>query len=130
MAKNSRVLVDTDIIIKIYRGDKEKHKALASIQDNLAISVITAIELMIGAKNKKKQIEVSKTIKAYFYCDITSAIGARALTLVKKYGLTHFIGVADALIAATAIENKIPLYTDNISDYEFVKELKLIDRNQ
>jgi len=40
-------------------------------------------------------------------------------------GLHIFIGVADALIAATAIENKISLYTDNISDYEFIKELKL-----
>ena len=36
-----------------------------------------------------------------------------------------FIGVADALIAATAIENEVPLYTDNISDYVFIKELKL-----
>src|SRR5580765_2713140 len=125
MAKDSRILIDTDIIIKIYRGDKEKHKALTPIQDNLSISAITAIELMIGAKNKKKQIEVSKTIKAYFFCDITPAIAARAFTLVKKYGLIHFIGVADALIAATAIENKIPLYTDNISDYVFIKELKL-----
>lgn len=125
MAKNSRILVDTDIIIKIYRGDKEKRKALAPIQDNLAISTVTAIELMIGAKNKKKQIEVSKTIKAYFSYDITSAIGASAFALVKKYGLTHFIGVADAMIAATAIENKILLYTDNISDYDFIKELKL-----
>ena len=66
---------------------------------------------MIGAKNKKRQIEASKTIKAYFFCDTTSSVAARAFTLVKKYGLTHFIGVADALIAATAIENKIPLYT-------------------
>jgi predicted nucleic acid-binding protein len=38
------------------------------------------------------------------------------VNLVKKFGLTHFIGVADALIAATVIENKILLYTDNISD--------------
>ena len=60
MAKNSRVLVDTDIIIKIYRGDKEKRKALAPIQDNLAISAITAIELMIGAKNKKDKLKFQK----------------------------------------------------------------------
>jgi predicted nucleic acid-binding protein len=125
MAKNTRILVDTDIIIKIYRGDKEKHRRIAPIQDNLAISAITAIELMIGAKNKKKQFEVSKTINAYFFYDITSAIGKGAYSLVKKYGLSHFFGVADALIAATAIENKIPLYTDNISDYDFIKELKL-----
>jgi len=90
-----------------------------------AMSVITALELIAGAKNKKKQIEVSKTIKAYLFLDVTPAIGARAFTLVKKYGLMHTIGIADALIAATAIENKLQLYTDNVSDYEFIKELKL-----
>jgi predicted nucleic acid-binding protein len=67
MAKNARILVDTDIIIKIYRGDKEKYKTIAPIQDKLAISAITAFELMIGATNKKKQMEVSKTIRAYFF---------------------------------------------------------------
>ncbi len=70
MAKNARILVDTDIIIKIYRGDRSKHKTIAPIQDHLALSAITAIELMMGAKSKKKQFEVSKTIKAYFFFDI------------------------------------------------------------
>jgi predicted nucleic acid-binding protein len=81
MAKNSRILVDTDIIIKIYRGDKEKHKTIAPIQDNLAISAITAIELMIGAKNKKKQIKVSKTIKAISFVTLLLQLGQEPLLL-------------------------------------------------
>ena len=125
MAKRLRILVDTDIIIKIYRGDREKYKIIASLQDNLAISAITALELMVGAKTKKKQAEVSKTIKAYSFFDLNPLISLRALTLIKKYGVKHTIGIGDALIAATAIENNIPLYTDNVSDYDFIKELEL-----
>jgi predicted nucleic acid-binding protein len=125
MAKRSKILVDTDIIIKIYRGDKEKYNLIASLQDVLAISLITALELMTGAKNKRKQAEVSKTIKAYSFFDLTPSIGLKALTLIKKYGSKHTIGIADTLIAATAIENNIPLYTDNVADYDFIKEQKL-----
>jgi len=45
--------------------------------------------------------------------------------LIKKYGSKHTLGIADTLIAATAIENNIPLYTDTVADYDFIKELKL-----
>lgn len=125
MAQSSRILVDTDILIKIYRGNSDKQKILLPVQNKLAISVITAIELMSGAKNKKKQYEVAKTIKAYFLIDLSFNIGTRAYNLIKKYTLQNSLGVADALIAASAIEYNFPLYADNISDYKFIKELQL-----
>jgi len=33
--------------------------------------------------------------------------------------------VADCLIAASAISNKLPLFTNNSEDFSFIKELKL-----
>ncbi len=125
MAKNSRIIVDTDIVIKIFRGDKEKRDILEPIQDNLGLSVITAMELMNGATSKKREFEVSKTIKAYYLYNLNLNIGTKAFLIIKKYHIKHAISVADALIAATAIENKIPLYTDNLNDYSFITELQL-----
>ncbi len=125
MAKNSGVIVDTDIIIKIFRGDKEKRDVLEPIQDELGIFIITAMELMSGAKSKKREFEISKTVKAYNLFDLTSNIGTRAFSIIKKYHLHHTVSIADALIAATAIENNLPLYTDNLNDYFFIKELQL-----
>lgn len=49
MAKNPTIIADTDIIIKIFRGDKEKREILEPIQDKLGLSVITGMELMSGA---------------------------------------------------------------------------------
>lgn len=125
MAKNSGIIVDTDIVIKIFRGDKEKREFLEPIQDKLGLSVITAMELMNGAKSRKREFDVSKAIKAYFLLPLSNSIGTKAFSIIKKYHLQHSISVADALIAATAMENNLPLYTDNISDYVFITELQL-----
>ncbi len=38
-----KILVDTDIIIKVYRGNGEKKKEIQPIQNQLAASEITAI---------------------------------------------------------------------------------------
>jgi predicted nucleic acid-binding protein len=83
------------------------------------------MELMIGAKSKKREFEVSKAIKAYFVFDVNIRISDKAFSIIKKYHLEYTISIDDALIAATAIENKLPLYTDNLNDYSFIKELQL-----
>lgn len=125
MAGNPRIIVDTDIVIKIFRGDKEKRELLQSVEGELGLSVITAMELMNGAKSRKREFEVSKTIKAYFLFPLTNKIGIKAFSIVKKYHLEYSVLVADAIIAATAIDNKLQLYTDNVNDYSFIEELEL-----
>lgn len=67
MAKNSGIIVDTDIGIKIFRGDKEKRDLLEPIQDKLGLSVITVMELMNGAKSKKENLEFQRLLKPTFY---------------------------------------------------------------
>ncbi len=125
MAGNPRIIVDTDIVIKIFRGDKEKRELLQSVQGELGLSVITAMELMNGAKSRKREFEVSKTIKAYFLFPLTNKIGIKAFSIVKKYHLEYSVLVADAIIAVAAIDNKLQLYTDNVNDYSFIEELEL-----
>lgn len=125
MAGNLRIIVDTDIVIKIFRGDKEKRELLQSIQGELGLSVITAMELMNGAKSRKREFEVSKAVKAYFLFPLTNNIGIKAFAIVKKYHLAYSVLVADAIIAATAIDSRLKLYTDNVNDYSFIEELEL-----
>ncbi len=125
MAKRPTALIDTDILIKIYRGDKEKQRIIEPIQDNLAISIITVMELLAGATSDQNKYEILKISKAYRVIEITEAICKTALNLSKKYCVEHEVGVADVLIAATAITNNFPLYTDNIRHFEFIEELTL-----
>ena len=48
------ILVDTNILIEIYRDNQLIIDSVRSIgQENIAVSVITNAELMYGARNKK-----------------------------------------------------------------------------
>lgn len=125
MATKSAALVDTDILIKIYRGDKEKREIIEPIQNNLAVSFITILELLAGARSHQNKFEILKTSKAYHVIYLSETISEKAFNLSKKYCVEYDLGIADILIAATAITRNLPLYTDNIRHFEFIEELTL-----
>ena len=109
MASYPRVIIDTDIIIKIFRGDKDKRELHEPIQESLALSVITAMELINGARSKAREFDMSKAIKAYFIFPLSANVGKLDFALLKKYHHSHSVSIADTLIAATAKENDLPL---------------------
>lgn len=51
-------------------------------------------------------------------------ISIRALELIDKYSNTHGLLLADALIAATALENDLTILTYNVADFQFIQNLK------
>ena len=46
--------------------------------------------------------------------------------LYEKYLLSHRPGIADMLIAATAVSYDIPLFTLNTAHFNFIHDLKLL----
>ena len=65
MAQKKIIVVDTDILIKVYRGDEVKKKQLDKLKGNVAISIITALELMQGIKSRRRLFELHKQLKAF-----------------------------------------------------------------
>ena len=127
--RNRLVIIDTDILIKIFRGDEEKRKIVKSLDERAAISVITAMELYVGVKSRRRLYELTKQLKAVKIFEVIPEVSAIAFKLVKKYNIAHLLYPADALIAATAKKNMFPLYTDNLGDYSFITELQLFQPN-
>jgi predicted nucleic acid-binding protein len=55
---------------------------------------------------------------------LTESIGHRAAVYVEEYSLSHGIRAIDAIIAATATENHLPLCSGNAKHFKAIQELK------
>jgi tRNA(fMet)-specific endonuclease VapC len=123
------VLCDTDVIIGFYRNNPEVISELRIIgQQNIAVSTVTAGELIYGALNKKELIQIKKDLDNLILLDIDRKTCKIFLELLGKYALSHKLAVPDGFIAATAMANDIELYTLNLKDYRFINGLKLLNK--
>jgi len=128
MGQDKIVLCDTDVIIEFYRNNPNIISELRKIgQENIAISTITAGELIYGALNKKELNQIKKDIKNITVIEIDKNICDAFLDIMYKYVLSHKLSLPDGFIAASAIAHGIALYTLNIKDYNFIGGLKLFN---
>ena len=65
-----------------------------------------------------------KSIQTY---PVTNKISDEFLRLMAIYCLSHRLSIPDALIAATAIEHQLPLYTLNLKDFRFIAGLQIYE---
>jgi len=121
------VLFDTDILIWTFRGNS---KAAEAIQEELErrISVVTYMELIQGAKNKQEAQTIRDFLRDYSFelLDLTANIGHRAAIYIEEYSLVSGLRMADALVAATAAENRTALYTSDYRHYRSLQDIEII----
>jgi len=120
------ILIDTNILIEIYRNNSSIIETVKTIgQGNIAVSDITCAEMLYGARNKKELQLIAKDLSKLQTLSIDVQISKDAVVLVEKYALSHKLSIPDALIAATALNYDIPLYTLNVKDFVFIKGIQL-----
>lgn len=120
------ILCDTNILIEFYKNNQSVVRELQRIGvDNVAVSAITVAELYYGALNKRELRQIKNHLALLPQLPLTSQITQAFLSLMEDYALSHKIALPDALIAATALEHGIELYTLNIRDFRYIRELSL-----
>jgi hypothetical protein len=126
LEKDVSMLFDTDVLIWFLRGNVNAAKAIDAEQERL-ISIVTYMELAQGARSRKElhQIKSFLADAELQMVSLSDRIGHRASIYIEEYGLGTSLGVADALIAATAAEGNDPLCTGNHRHYGSIKELDL-----
>lgn len=126
MADTGLILCDTDVIIEFYKGNSVISNELRIIGlDRMALSVISAAELIYGALNKKELKRICNDIDSLNLLQINQSINTKFIELMKLYSLSHKLKIPDCLIAATAIEYNIQLFTLNKKDFNFINSLEL-----
>lgn len=121
------VIIDTNIFIGALRGNADAAKYLQTYQRNGFVSIITELELLVGAKSKLQKQQAETILNAFDKLKISNAIYLHAKRLLKEYNTkTKNLYLPDAIIAATALEMGFSLLTYNQADYKFIKGLILL----
>ena len=108
-----KILLDTDVLIDHIRGRRHLDTS------DTAISVITRTELFAG--NEREETAVDTLLEDCEEVGVDPRIARRAGRIKRNTGLQ----IADALIAATAVEHQLPLMTRNRRHFERVPGLTL-----
>jgi len=118
------MLVDTDVFIWYLRGYEKAATFLEDCQP-VMLSVVTYMELVQGMRNKQELQVLRQTIQHWRWrvLPIDEIISNRAAIYVEEHFLSHSLRLADALIAATAVEQGLTLATANSKHYRMIKEL-------
>lgn len=119
------MIFDTDVLIWYLRGNL---KATETVIQSLpfSISIVTYIELLQGMRNKHEMMQMKKAFKQMKIriIPINESISLRAAEFVESYGLSNSMEMADALIAATCIEENKALLTGNDKHYKVIGNLQ------
>ena len=105
-------LFDTNILIDHLNGIKKATKELQR-SDDLAISVITWIEVMTGAANKAQEAILRAFLTNFECLPVTNAVAERAA----ENRRSRRIKLPDAVILATAETAGRQLVTRNVRDF-------------
>jgi predicted nucleic acid-binding protein len=112
-------------MIDASRGNLAAAAYLDSL-DEIAISIVTAHELIVGARNQADVNFIDGLIKAYrVEADLDSNITQCAYRLLQRHAKPDGLRTFDALIAATAIEKGLTLASRNRKHFRCVQGLDL-----
>ena len=121
------ILLDTDILIDYLRGRDEAVSFVKANSDRIILSSIAVAELHAGARGGKDDTEqtVLGSFLALFRVVPVSGDIAKIGGLYKRdYGRSHGVGIADAIVAATAMVEDTELKTLNVKHYPMLKNIE------
>lgn len=126
------MIIDTTILVDLSRGNElVAHWLQEKTKDSVpAVSAVSVMELLFGVRNKSELDAISELVNLFQPLPITEEITEVALGLMKSYVLSHRLSIPDALIAATALVQNLPLATSNKKHFEMIPHLRLIVPSQ
>jgi hypothetical protein len=120
------LIIDTDVLIWELKGNINA-KNIVHSNIPFCISVVTYIEIVQGMRNKKELNTFIKQLSKWNIriIQINQDISTRAMIYVEEYFLSHSMELADALIAATSMNNSDVILTANDKHYKHIPNIQI-----
>jgi predicted nucleic acid-binding protein len=83
------------------------------------------MELIAGCRNKTEMRELQRFFQRCTFLPVTATVSQVAFQLMESFYLSHGLILPDALIAATAMEHNLTLYTRNTRHFRMIPQLEV-----
>jgi hypothetical protein len=118
-----QIIVDTDVIVDFLRGYAKAVSYLENHSAEIVLSSIVVAELYAGVRDDERA-RLDDFVSLFPVLPITSEIAKAGGLFKRDYHKSYGIGLADALMAATAVAENAELKTLNTKHYPMLKGLK------
>ncbi|MEI7901694.1 MAG: type II toxin-antitoxin system VapC family toxin [bacterium] len=120
----SPVLPDTDVLVDFLRGNSKAVALVRGSPDRILLSAIVVTELYAGVKGAAEQAALDAFVSLFRVIPVTQELARAGGLLKRDYGKSHGVGLADALVAASAQAENASLLTLNTRHYPMLKGLR------
>lgn len=118
------ILADTDVFVDFLRGYDKAVEYVKAHSGEIMLSAIVVCELYAGVRGDRERAELDALVAVFPVVPVTAEL-ARAGGLYKRdCHRSHGVGLADAILAATAEAQRADLKTLNTKHYPMLKGLR------
>ncbi len=118
------ILLDTDVLIDFFRGNSNAVALVNKYNDRIILSSIVVAVLYSGVKGDSEQLALQNFVSIFRVVPVNAEIGKAGGLYKRDYGKSHGVGLADAILAATAEAENAELKTLNTKHYPMLRDLK------
>jgi|SRR5690349_21691640 len=117
------LMLDTDVLIDYLRDRAEAVEFLEERLESLLVSAVTVAELYAGVREGKERSSLDQFVYAFEIVPVDDEIARRGGLYRRDFGPSHGIGLADALIAASAEQRKARLVSLNDRHFPMLSDV-------
>ncbi len=119
-----RFLLDTNVLIDLLRQRPQAIDYIRALTELPFTSTIVIAELYAGVRDGHERAQLDELARnGVLVVPVTQEMGVTAGLFVRQYATSHSVGLADALIAATARQIRARLVTLNIKHFPMLKDV-------
>jgi len=124
------MLLDTDVLIDFLRGDEKAVSFVNANSSRIILSSVVVAELYAGVKGDAEQATLERFISLFRVIPVDSEIAKTGGLYKRDFSKSHGVGLADAILAATAESENAELITLNTKHYPMIRGLLPAYRKQ
>lgn len=118
------ILLDTDVMVDFLRGHSKAVAFFNANADRIILSAMVVAELYAGVKGEEEQAALEDFVSLFRVVPVDSEIAKAGGLYKRDYGKSHGVGLADGILAASALVCHAELKTLNLKHYPMLKGLK------